>query len=306
MSKHQILNLTTMNQTRYKKIQPTSKSHQTEQTKSEIIVLAPAQIVGCPTLSPASGEGWDSTPLRSAAVVAETADLTSKYFGSSDTPKAVVSLEKVALDNRVRNVASASILPSMQSVQLGQSAVFPMTKQGSSVDFPTLPARSLEDISIPEDAMRLDNELAKRTDDSAMDLAKWALLGIAGYGFLLKEMALPNGAALLTCQRFAWVLITGPILLAAAAASALWGKERLIKCSVYQMYILRSLKKLGNGGWSEEQTAILKKDLANYRTEQKKNISLASGCLKYAHVLLAGGAIMTVICFALVLFSMKK
>lgn len=172
-------------------------------------------------------------------------------------------------------------------------------------DFPSIPARSLDDLSIPDDAMRIDNELAKRSDESAMDLAKWALLGIAGYGFLLKEMALPNRAGLLTCQKYAVFLITGASLLALAAAFALGSKERLIRCAVYQMNILRSLKKLGNGGWSEQQTATLHNDLTRYRTEQKKNIVIASRCLRLAHFLLAAGAIATVVCFVLIILSMK-
>lgn len=171
--------------------------------------------------------------------------------------------------------------------------------------FPSLPARSLDDMSVPEDATRIDNELAKRSDEAAMDLAKWALLGIAGYGFLLKEMALPHSAGLLACQRYVSLLVVGAGLLAAAAAFALGSKERLIRCAVYQMYILRCMKKLGNGGWSETETAHLRKDLKNYRAVQRKNIVIASFCLRLAHGLLAAGAIVTVLCFGLVLFSMR-
>jgi len=174
-----------------------------------------------------------------------------------------------------------------------------------SAEFPSVPARSLEDISVPEDVSRIDNDLAKRSDEAAMDLAKWALLGIAGYGFLLKEMAVPSSGGLFACQRYAAVLILGAAFFAAAAAFALGSKERLIRCAVYQMYILRSLKKLENGGWSEQQTAALHADLAAYRTGQKKNIVLASRWLRLAHGCLAAGAIVTVVCFGLVLFSMK-
>lgn len=180
-----------------------------------------------------------------------------------------------------------------------------MTRKEPTIGFPSLPARSLEDLSIPFDAMNLDNELAKRSDEAAIDLAKWALLGIGGYGFLLKEMVLPNSAGLLACQRYAGFFITGASLLAAAAAFALGSKERLIRCAVLQMYILRSLKKLGNGGWSEQEAAVLKKDLASYRTVQKKNITIASLWLRLAHGCLAAGAVVTVICFGLVVFSVK-
>lgn len=180
-----------------------------------------------------------------------------------------------------------------------------MTGKVIENEFPKLPARSLEDLRIPEDAIKLDNEIAKRSDGAAMDLAKWALLGVAGYGFLLKEVAMSSPSALLACQKFGAALIVGAFLLAASAGLALVSKERLIRCSVIQMYILRILKKLNNGGWSEQQTSILEKELANRREIQKKNIVLAERCLRYAHWLLGIGAFVTVLCFALVLFSMR-
>jgi hypothetical protein len=66
------------------------------------------------------------------------------------------------------------------------------------------------------------------------------------------------------------------------------------------------LKKLSNGGWTEQDAALLREDLASYRTAQKKNIVIAAWCLRFAHFCLAVGAVVTVICFGLVLFSLKS
>lgn len=79
----------------------------------------------------------------------------------------------------------------------------------SDLDFPSRPARSLDDVIIPDDAIKPDNELGRRSDEAAMDLAKWALLGIAGYGFLLKEIAIQHSEGVVAGQRYAVFLITG-------------------------------------------------------------------------------------------------
>jgi hypothetical protein len=170
---------------------------------------------------------------------------------------------------------------------------------------PSRAARSLNDVTIPDDALKPDLELGKRADDTAMELARWALLGIAGYGFLLKEMAVPNSAGLLACQRYALFLLGGASLLALAAACAIITKEATIRNFSLQLVIFRTLKKLENGGWSEPDKRDLEKDLDDFRSMQRRYVGISEWSLRFAHVSLAVGAIVTVICFGLVLYSMK-
>jgi hypothetical protein len=172
-------------------------------------------------------------------------------------------------------------------------------------DFPRVPTRSIDDFIIPRDAIDSDSEHAKRADESAMELSRLSLLGIADYGFLLKEMAMANSSGLVACQRYAACLVTGAALLGLATSCALWTRELSIRCSAIQIAILRTFVKLKNGGWSDEQTKILREDLHNYRSNQKRKLDIARHCLFVAHVALAAGTIVTVVSFALVLFALK-
>src|ERR1700693_1348845 len=98
-------------------------------------------------------------------------------------------------------------------------------------DFPPLPTRSVKDFQIPDNAIHPDAELAKRTDDCAMELVRLSLLGIAGYGFLLREMAVGSTSGLRACQEYGVCLLAGAGLLAITAWSALWARELLVRCS---------------------------------------------------------------------------
>jgi hypothetical protein len=172
-------------------------------------------------------------------------------------------------------------------------------------DFPRVPTRSIDDFVIPRDAIDADSEHAKRAEESAMELSRLSLLGIAGYGFLLKEMAMANSSGLVACQKYAACLVTGAALLGLATSCALWTRELSIRCSAIQIAILRTFVKLKNGGWPAEQQKILYEDLHNYRSNQKRKLDIARHSLFVAHVALAAGTIVTVISFALVLFALK-
>lgn len=114
-----------------------------------------------------------------------------------------------------------------------------------------------------------------------------------------------NSSGLVACQRYAACLVTGAALLGLATSCALWTRELSIRCSAIQIAILRTFVKLKNGGWSDEQTKILREDLHNYRANQKRKLDIARHCLFVAHVALAAGTIVTVVSFALVLFALK-
>ncbi|MGA3213298.1 MAG: hypothetical protein ABSD20_18495, partial [Terriglobales bacterium] len=50
------------------------------------------------------------------------------------------------------------------------------------------PARCIEDIELPEQAFRADFELGERYQDFTKGLVRISLLGVAGYGFLIREV----------------------------------------------------------------------------------------------------------------------
>ena len=167
--------------------------------------------------------------------------------------------------------------------------------------FPRLATRSIRDFCIPDDALKPDSEHAKRADDSAMELSRLSLLGIAGYGFLLKGTAMAGGSGLAACQKYAWCLISGAALLAVATSCALATRELSVRCSTLQIAILRTFTKLENGGWSDSEVSILKLELENYRVDQRNKLKVARQCLRIAHLSLAAGAVLTVVSFGLIL-----
>jgi len=181
------------------------------------------------------------------------------------------------------------------------------TQKPSAVfcSFPRLSARSIKDFEIPGEAFSADADHAKRAEDSAMELSRLSLLGIAGYGFLLKEMAMASSSGLLACQKYAWCILAGAVLFGVATSCALVTRELSIRCSAIQIAILRTIVKLGNGGWSNAETATLNEDLQNYRSNQKDKLDKARHCLLAAHLALIAGTIFTVISFGLVLFALR-
>jgi hypothetical protein len=172
-------------------------------------------------------------------------------------------------------------------------------------NFPRLSTRSVKDFEIPPDAINPDSEHAKRAEDSAMELSRLSLLGIAGYGFLLKEMAMANSSGLVACQRYAVCILAGAFFFAVATTCALGTRELSIRCSAIQIAILRTFVKLENGGWSTAEMATLNEDLEQYRSNQKNKLDIARHLLWVAHLALVAGTIFTVVSFGLVLFALK-
>jgi hypothetical protein len=163
-------------------------------------------------------------------------------------------------------------------------------------------ARSVSDFKIPDDAIRADADLSRRMDECAMELVRLSLLGIAGYGFLIREIAGIHGG-LAACKNNAALLVSGAACFAVTLCFAFVSRELQVRCSGIQIAILRTFGKLENqtGGWSRGEIEILKSSLTSYRVEQKRKLEWNRHCMRGAHVFLAAGAIIIVICFAVVL-----
>lgn len=173
------------------------------------------------------------------------------------------------------------------------------------LEFPPLAARSIKDFRVPDDAINPDPELGKRTDQSAMELLRLSLLGIAGYGFLLKEMAMGNSAGLAACQEHHIWLLAGAGLLAITASAALMTREWLVRCSWIQIMILRTFVKLENDGWADSEKSQLRESIHLFRAEQKMKLTWSKYGLRTAHICLSFGAIVTVVSFGLVLLALQ-
>ncbi|HEY4089520.1 MAG TPA: hypothetical protein VGM43_26520 [Bryobacteraceae bacterium] len=167
-------------------------------------------------------------------------------------------------------------------------------------------ARSVNDFRIPDEAIRADADVSKRMDECAMELVRLSLLGIAGYGFLIKEIAAGFTGGLAACKNNAALIVSAAACFAITLCFAFISRELQVRCSAIQIAILRTFGKLENqtGGWSQGEIEILKSSLTSYRAEQKKKLEWNRHCMRGAHVFFAAGAIITVICFAVVLHDL--
>ncbi len=178
-------------------------------------------------------------------------------------------------------------------------------EQPKTIPFPPLPTRCIKDFQIPDDAIHADAELSKRMDECAMQLVRLSLLGIAGYGFLIKEIAVGSTSGLEACQKSAIFIIGGAACLVLSLGLAFWARELQVRCSGLQIAILRTFGKLENGGWSEDQVGTLKASLKSYRAEQRNKLDWNRRSMRMAHMLLAIGAASAVVCFFVVLRELK-
>ena len=167
-----------------------------------------------------------------------------------------------------------------------------------------LPARSLQDLAIPDDVTRPDFELSEHYQDLCKELSRLALLGIAGYGFLIKEVAFKGGTALPFLHGMvahSILMLAGLLALGVCAAASLRTSQVSTNCIRLQIDILRYIKRETNHGWSPEEKIKNRNHLEKLRKSQHKTITSGRRCLKIAVVALIVGMAMTVLAFALVL-----
>jgi len=83
----------------------------------------------------------------------------------------------------------------------------------------------------------------------------------------------------------------------------MWNGRGIEMPPINEIAILRTFGKLENQTdvWSRGEIEILKSSLTSYRAEQKMKLEWNRYCTRGAHVFLALGAIITVICFAVIL-----
>ena len=161
-------------------------------------------------------------------------------------------------------------------------------------------ARSLNDLAICEDATRPDFEVASRFLDTSKELSRLALLGIAGYGFMFKEM-IPKVENTLSNYQF-FAMFAGLIALGVSAGAGLYSTHLSTRCLAYQVDILRYLKRQGNAGWSAEEQAVNKLVLESRRHAQGVVVKKGKKFLVTAVAALILGMTFTVVAMIFVLW----
>jgi hypothetical protein len=169
-----------------------------------------------------------------------------------------------------------------------------------------MPARSLADIKLTQDDFKADFEITDKYQAFSSELLRLSLLGIAGYGFLLSNIALKDAAPsefFRELSNHAWLLGAGVSCLGLAAGAALAHRFYSTACLLYQVSILRLLKRPENQGWSEEELRDNQERLAEERRSQERVLNRARALLIASAVLLSLGIIAVALTFAVILFK---
>lgn len=167
-----------------------------------------------------------------------------------------------------------------------------------------LPARSLDDLSLDESVTGPDFKLGERYLDLSKELSRLALLGIAGYGFLIKEIAMKGESShpfLSYMVHHPYLPLLGLFSLGLSAAASLLTSQISTNCMKLQIDIVRYVKRRTNPGWTDEERVHNDLYLAERRRFQKASISRGRMCLRTAVLLLIAGTLLTVLSFALIL-----
>jgi hypothetical protein len=172
-----------------------------------------------------------------------------------------------------------------------------------------IPAKTIADIEVPDGAYKPDFELTDRFQGFAAELLRLALLGIAGYGFLisdvlmkLRENSSPSvGSALLSRKDLAWLLGVGIVALGSAAGCALVYRLWSTSCLGHQLSIVRTLKRMEQANWSSDERVMNEIRLKEDRAAQREILSTCHWFLKIAATSLGIGAIAVVLAFVLIL-----
>lgn len=177
----------------------------------------------------------------------------------------------------------------------------------------TIPARHIEDVELSDSAFGVDFELGKRYQEFLREMVRFALLGIAGYGFLIKEVIEPRGN--ITTGQESMILVS-LICLACAVGFGLYCGELDKACLRMQITILRLLQRLSSEKWtnpaysSPEEVASWQKtnraDLDRIRDCQKHNLQRARHMLRSTVWSLGLGIVLTSAAFMWCLHSTMR
>lgn len=173
-----------------------------------------------------------------------------------------------------------------------------------------IPARTLADIDVPDGAYKPDFELTDRFQGFATELLRLALLGIAGYGFLISEVLMklrladthaPSNAPPLLESSNARVLVVGILALGAAAGFALVYRLWSTSCLGRQLAIARTLKRMEQPHWDAGERAANEARLTGDRAVQRRILIWCHRCLVAAAVCLGVGTAAVVWAFGVTL-----
>jgi hypothetical protein len=167
------------------------------------------------------------------------------------------------------------------------------------------PAKSLADIALDEEVYAADFALGERYQAFSSEIVRLALLGIAGYGFLLAEVAPSDSIAssefFARLRQLAPLLIAGLLALGLAVGCALAHRFFSTDCLAHQITIVRLLRRREGAEWKEDERLENEQRLASERKDQLADLRRCTLLLQGSALLLFVGAAITVLSFVLAL-----
>jgi hypothetical protein len=145
-----------------------------------------------------------------------------------------------------------------------------------------VPAKSLDDVDIPDSSWKPDFNVADRYQNFANELMRVTLLVMVGYGFLIKEIV--GNTKYKSTELMFPCLCVGGFFLAVSLCLVLAHRFFSTDCLYYQVIIMRSLKRLESDNW----TSTEKQAERGYIKESRQNqIKYSRKCF---HILMCSTA----------------
>jgi hypothetical protein len=158
-------------------------------------------------------------------------------------------------------------------------------------------ARDIKDVEIPDASWKPDFDLADRYQNFANELMRIALLGIAGYGFLLKEVYMKEAKFFSMIVDTANYIIVGSISLGLSLTLVLAHRFVSTSCLYYQILIMRGLTRIGNSNWTDKEKEDENHFLSKARKAQRKKSRLSHHILVTACIFFALGFLFVIVVF---------
>lgn len=112
-------------------------------------------------------------------------------------------------------------------------------------------AKMLEDVNIPDASWKADFDIVDRYQSFANEMMRISLLGIAAYGFLIKEICMKDPKFYSLLQILRSSVGAGITCLFISLVFSLAHRFLSTDCLYYQVQIMRGLKRLENSHWTD-------------------------------------------------------
>jgi hypothetical protein len=164
-------------------------------------------------------------------------------------------------------------------------------------------SKFISDLEIPDATWKPDYDIADRYQSFANELMRISLLGIAAFGFLIKEVYMKSPQYQVMLKEVAVCVWLGFISLGICVVLALAHRFYSTACLFYQTMIMRSLKRLDNKHWDTAEKETERDFLVMARSAQRKKSDVSHRILVLTAIFFIVGFLLVSIVFYKGLFQ---